>query len=161
MGEIGVNRKKMGTIVNPAELFYGELNKKVDLQGRISLPSRYKERFKGGLVLQRGYDRCINIWPPSEFGDYARQVAALPTNISKERRQRRNVFSSSFDADMDRQGRVLIPSRLREYAHIDEEVVIAGMGSYLELWSRDEWELEREAIEADSSRIAEQGENYR
>ena len=62
---------------------------------------------------------------------------------------------------MDRQGRVLIPSRLREYAHIDEEVVIAGMGSYLELWSRDEWELEREAIEADSSRIAEQGENYR
>ena len=62
---------------------------------------------------------------------------------------------------MDRQGRVLIPGRLRDYAHIDEEVVIAGMGSYLELWSKDEWELEREAIEADSSRIAEQGENYR
>ena len=160
--EFGAKRNKKGILVNPVNLgLYGEQDKRVDLQGRIALPSRYKEMFNGGVLLQRGYDCCINIWPPSAFEPHPSHISALSLNTSKERRQRRNVFSATYNAEIDRQGRVLLPPRLREYAHIREEVVITGMGSFFELRAKDEWELERETLETDSLQIAESIEDYR
>ncbi len=154
MGQIG---KFRGKKLNSAVLsFYGEYDHKVDLQGRISLPSRFKELFKGGIVLARGYDRNIDAWPFIEWEAYVKQVTAkLSLNLPKHRDMMRFHIGGAYHLDMDRQGRGLLPPRLREGAGIDEEVVLVGMGDHLEIWSRKLWEEKRDILDEDAATIAE------
>lgn len=136
--------------------FYGEYDHKVDLQGRISLPSRFKELFKGGIALNRGYDRNIDARPFIEWEAYVKQVTAqLSLNLAKHRDIFRFLIGGAYHLDMDRQGRVLLPPRLREGAGIDEEVVLVGMGVHLEIWSRELWEEKRDMVDEDAATIAE------
>ena len=140
--------------------FFGEQDHRVDPQGRISLPARFRDAFKGGVVLTRGYDRCIVAYTPSQWDTFASQVASLALNRSKNRRMRRMSFSAAYTLETDRQGRVLLPASLRQYAQISEEVVIAGMGDFLEIWDREAWLQESALIEEDASLIAETSEEH-
>ena len=135
--------------------FFGEQEHRVDPQGRISLPVRFRDAFRGGIVLARGYDRCIVAYTPSQWESVAEEVASLPMNRGKNRRMRRMTFSSAYQLETDRQGRVLLPGSLRRYAQIDEEVVIVGMGDFLEVWARDVWLQESESLEEEAWHIAE------
>lgn len=135
--------------------FFGEQEHRVDPQGRISLPTRFRDAFKGGIVLTRGYDRCIYVYTPSQWETFASRVATLALSRAKNRRMRRMSFSAAYNLETDRQGRVLLPASLRRYAHIDEEVVIAGMGDFLEIWDREAWLEESASLDEDASLIAE------
>lgn len=132
----------------------------MDPQGRISLPARFRDAFKGGIVLTRGYDRCILIYTPSQWENFASKVATLSLNRAKNRRMRRVSFSAAYDLETDRQGRVLLPSSLRQYAKIGEEIVIAGMGDFLEIWAKESWLQESASLEEDASLIAEISEEH-
>ena len=140
--------------------FFGEQDHRVDPQGRISLPVRFRDAFKGGIVLTRGYDRCVVAYTPSQWEAFASQVAGLALNRAKNRRMRRMSFTAAYNLDLDRQGRVLLPISLRQYAQIGEEVVIAGMGDFLEIWDKAAWLQESALLEEEASLIAETSEEH-
>ena len=133
----------------------------MDPQGRIAVPSRYRDAFTGGLVLTRAYDRCIAAYSPSQWQAHTTDVADLPTQRAKNRRMRRLTFSAAYNLQLDRQGRVMLPAALREYAGIRESVVVAGMGDFLEIWDHDSWQEERSLLDQEASYIAEISEGAR
>ena len=140
--------------------FFGEQEHRVDPQGRISLPARYREAFRGGIVLTRGYDRCVAAYTPSRWETLAGEMASLPMNRARNRRMRRVTFTSAYQLEADRQGRVLLPASLRSYADIGDEVVIAGMGDFFEIWSKNAWLRESEALEEEAWFLAETSEDH-
>jgi MraZ protein len=140
--------------------FFGEHELRVDPQGRISLPTRFRDAFKGGIVLTRNFDRCIAAYTPNRWESVASEVASLPLNRIKNRRLRRVSFSAAYNLEADRQGRVLLPASLRRYAQIGEEVVIVGMGDFLEIWDREAWLQESAFLEEEASLIAELAEEH-
>ena len=133
----------------------------MDAQGRIAFPARYRDAFAGGLVLTRAYDRCIAAYSHGQWQAHVREVAELPMKRATNRRMRRLTFSAAYNLQMDRQGRVMLPATLREYAGIGEAVVVAGMGDYLEIWDRESWRRESEQLDEQASYIAEISEEAR
>ena len=136
-------------------MFFGEYEYTIDQKGRVTIPSRFRGAFKGGVILSRGYDKCITVCTISEWEKRAEELAGLSLNRSKMRRLNRATFSSAFSLDLDPQGRVILPPTLREYAGITNEVVIAGVRSCLEIWSKEAWVVEQELMGEQVWQIAE------
>ncbi len=132
-------------------MFLGEFTHTVDEKGRVTIPSRFRADMAQGIVITRGFDGCLTVYPLDEWKTLAKRVSALPITDRSARDFRRFVFASACDAAPDRQGRVLIPSRLLEYAHIDDQVVIVGMNTYLEIWSPDSWGAVCQNVEDDDA----------
>jgi MraZ protein len=133
-------------------MLLGEYEYTVDDRGR-SIPARLREPFKPGWcsprpALHRGL-------PYGQWQDLAQQMRSLPPNSLDARRWRRATFPSAFQVELDRQGRVLLPQTLREYADIGTDVVIAGMFETLEIWSRQAWRVEQALLREHGARIAE------
>lgn len=136
-------------------MFLGEYEYRIDQKGRIAVPPRFRESFTNGIVVTRGYDRCVVAYTLAEWSKVSEGHAALPTTSGSSRRLNRLIFSNAFNLNLDRLGRLILPPSLKEYAQIQEEVVIAGVGSYLEIWGRENWERERAAMEEQAADIAE------
>ncbi len=136
-------------------IFLGEYEHRVDPQGRISIPSRFRDSFRGGIILARGYDRCIVAYTPSEWANVANHIASMPITQNKARRMMRLTFSGAFQLQPDRQGRVPLPPPLRQYAGAQEEVMVVGAGRYLEIWDKELWARERALLDETAWQIAE------
>jgi MraZ protein len=136
------------------QMFLGEYTHTIDEKGRLTIPAKYRDLLATGLVVTRGFDLNLMIFPMNEWQRLAQRVAERPFSDEGVRAFRRRVFSGAVDLSPDRQGRILVPPYLREFAGIDSEVVIAGMFNYLELWSADAWQSVRESVEnsSDASR---------
>ena len=119
--------------------FSGQYEHKIDSQGRVSIPVRFRDAFKAGIILTQGFEQCIFAYTPGEWESMASKVSQMPFTQAKSRRMMRLTFWQAFQLDMDRQGRVPLPASLREYSNADEEVVIAGTGLFLEIWNKDKW----------------------
>jgi MraZ protein len=136
-------------------MFLGEFIHTIDEKGRLAIPARFRDDLEGGLVVTRGIDRCLAIYPMEEWKRLAEQVSALPMTDRRARAFRRLVFANASDFIPDKQGRVLIPPRLREYAGLDSEVVVTGLNTYVEVWNTDSWGEERERVEGDDAGVEE------
>ena len=130
-------------------MFLGEFIHTVDDKGRLTVPSKFRADLAAGLVVTRGIDRCLAIYPIDEWNRLSEQVSALPMTDRRARAFRRLVFANASDAVPDKQGRVLIPPSLREYAGLDGDVVVTGLNTYIEVWSPDTWGEERDHVEGD------------
>lgn len=142
-------------------MFLGEYDHSIDQKGRIAIPARLREAFENGVILSRGFDKCINVYPLAEWNAVAEKLAALPPTQSKVRRINRSTFSSAFQQELDGQGRVLIPPQLREYAEINGEVKVAGVNTHLEIWSKEQWAVERASLDEEAWQLAESVEAWR
>lgn len=136
-------------------MFLGQYEHSLDQRGRVAIPAKFRDAFQEGLVLARGFDTSILVYPISEWRQMADKLAALPMTRSNSRRLNRATFSSAFDSELDRQGRVLLPAPLREYAHINDVVVIVGVYNYLEIWSKELWATEKALMEQQAWQTAE------
>lgn len=136
-------------------MFLGEFVHTIDEKGRLTVPAKFRDDLDSGLVVTRGIDRCLAIYPMKEWERLAEQVSALPMTDRRARAFRRLVFAAASDAIPDKQGRVLIPPRLREYAGLDSEVVVTGLDTYIEVWNPDSWGREREYVEGDDGDVEE------
>jgi MraZ protein len=123
-------------------VFYGEFEYRIDLKGRIPFPPRFRRELKE-VVLTPGVERCITAYPLSEWKKLATALTSSPLTRSKLRQLNRAIFATAFSTIIDGQGRVALPAPLRQYAGIDDEVVIIGANNYLELWSKEQWEAEK------------------
>ena len=142
-------------------IFYGTYDHRVDPQGRVSIPARFRDLFRAGIVLTQGYDPCILIYTQQQWQETSQVVSARPMTQARSRLLKRLTFASAYEDTLDRQGRVILPQRLRGYAGIEEEVVFAGVGSAVELWSRERWGEQLTLIEEQGWQVAEGLEEWR
>ena len=111
----------------------------MDEKGRLTLPSRLRPYFEGGIVITKGVDRCLFAFPPEEWGAFKANINVNADLSAKGRQLSRMFFSMAFEASLDRQGRVLIPTKLARYAGLSRDVTIAGVDDRLEIWDTGEW----------------------
>lgn len=134
---------------------HGEYAHHLDPQGRVAIPARYREVFRAGIYLTRGFDPCVWAFSVPEWESYSAKYAAMSPNSRTARALRRRVFGSTFSLEIDRQGRVLVPPPLRQFAGLSDEVVIIGAGTWLELWDKDRWEQELASLDEQDLDVAE------
>ena len=102
------------------------------------------------MVLTPGMEKCITLYPASEWKKIADSLTAGPILPSKLRKLNRAVFATSFNAEMDGQGRIIVPANLRQHAGITDDVVIIGVNTYIEIWSKEQWTTEKSIIQQEA-----------
>jgi MraZ protein len=131
-------------------LFLGNYPYSMDERGRVPIPPRFRDAFVTGVILTQGSpDKCVRIYPMSGFQEQADLYMAEPVTKRAGRVLRRTFFGTAFDAQLDRQGRVLIPTQLRRWAALDGEVVVVGIGDGMEVWDQSAYDETRAAEEAE------------
>lgn len=140
-------------------MFLGEFKHNIDIKGRLTIPARYRNELSDGVVVTRGFDQNLMLFSKSEWDALAQRIAQRPLSDESVRAFRRRVFSGAIDLNPDRQGRILLPQYLRDFAGINGEVIVAGNFNYLEIWSATAWNRVRASIENndDSDRWADLG----
>jgi MraZ protein len=133
-------------------MYLGEYQHTLDAKGRMTLPARLREGLEEGLVITRSVDTCLTVHPLAQWKAFAEKVALTPVSSELARRYRRVIFGGAQEVSLDKMGRMLLPAFLREYAEINDEVIIVGADDYVEIWAPDKWTLERAE---DTSRKAE------
>lgn len=124
-------------------MFFGEFEYKLDEKGRVPIPPRFRRELRDGIVLTPGVEKCITAYSPPEFQKLATTVTTGSFTPSKLRRLNRAIFATAFYVNIDGQGRIALPYPLREYASIEDELVIIGANNCLELWNKGQWQSER------------------
>lgn len=137
-------------------MFLGEFEHTIDDKGRVAVPARFREALGEGLILTRGFERCLQAFPRAYWNQLSEKINALSIGSEQARALRRLLFSTAAEAEVDRQGRILIPQNLREYAGLAEQAVITGMDTYFELWSTERWSEMLTKIDSSGVDIAQQ-----
>jgi MraZ protein len=137
-------------------MFLGEYEHNMDDKGRLAVPARFREALGDGLIVTRGFERCLMGFPRERWEQLSQQVSALSLGQGDARNLRRLLFSGAADVQLDRQGRILIPQNLREYAGLNDQVIVAGLNTHFEIWSADRWGEVLETLDVTGSAIAEQ-----
>ena len=127
--------------------FRGTFEHSLDDRGRVAVPARYRHAFANGGVLTPGADGCLELYPVQVFEDTAQEFTADGANVPRGRRVRRGLYARSFDVELDKQGRILVPQTLREAAALSGAVVLAGRRECLEIWSQERWQVEISQVE--------------
>lgn len=123
-------------------MFFGEYQYKVDEKGRLPLPPKFRRQMRDGVVLTKGIEKCVDVYPLGEWGRLADTLAAKVVTPANLRRLNRAIFGSAFSASFDGQGRIALPSPLRSYAEIGDTVVVVGANARVELWNEELWRKE-------------------
>lgn len=128
--------------------FLGTYEHTLDARGRLAIPSRYRPRFEGGGILLPGPDASLELYPAEGFEAVVQERIPAGLQNRAARDLRRALFAQAFDVQLDSQGRILIPQRMRERRGLDGATVITGMGECLEIWSAASWEQQQEQLES-------------
>lgn len=137
-------------------MFLGEYEHNMDDKGRLAIPARFREALGEGVVITRGFDRCLMGFPRAIWEPLAQQVSGLSLGQGEARNLRRLLFSGAADIMMDRQGRILIPQNLREYAELGEQVIVAGLNTHFEIWTGERWRAVLDTLDESAGAFAEQ-----
>jgi MraZ protein len=129
------------------QMFLGEYTHSIDEKGRLTIPSKFRGDLATGLVVTRGMDRCLVIYPMRAWADLKDRISDLPMADRAARDFRRLLFANATDTVPDGQGRINIPQLLRDYADLDQQVIVAGCDSYIEVWGPDAWAEVRGRVE--------------
>lgn len=131
-------------------MFLGEYTHNLDSKFRLTVPSRFRNILAAGLVVTRSPNEpCLLAFPLDEWEKVSAKIDALPKMDRKANRLRRAIFSKAEMLELDKQGRILISQRLREYADITDEVVLAGVNTHFELWNPTAWDAVNEDVDED------------
>jgi MraZ protein len=128
-------------------VFTGEYRHTVDDKGRLAVPARFRAQLAGGAVISRWIDGCLAIHDQAGWDALSTRVAALPLTDAAARLFQRQIFAGAFDAELDRQGRVLIPAYLRDEVGLAGEAVVAGIRDHAEIWAPARWADYRVAMD--------------
>ncbi len=121
-------------------MFMGEYNHTIDAKGRLIIPSKFREALGDEFVVTKGMDGCLFVFDNSEWQAFEAKLRSLPM-IDKEARQFTRYFlAGAASLEVDKQGRILLPAVLREFADITKDAVLVGVGNRVEIWSKDRWE---------------------
>ncbi len=130
-----------------AQYFLGRFEYAMDDRGRVPIPPRYRELFSIGAMLNQGPDPCLRLFTAESFQEQAQLYTSEPAIERSGRMTRHAFFANSFSVELDKQGRILTPTPLRAYAQLEGNVIIAGAGEWLEIWSPEQFEIEMAAAD--------------
>ena len=137
-------------------MFFGEFPYKIDEKGRVPIPEKFRRELREGVViLTPGVEPCIMAYPLPEWRKVAANLTTGSITPSKLRKLNRALFATAFILQIDGQRRVALPMPLREYAGIEDEVIIAGANNYFELWNAERWKEEKTVSQEQAWQIIE------
>ncbi|MCI6498877.1 MAG: division/cell wall cluster transcriptional repressor MraZ [Lachnospiraceae bacterium] len=134
-------------------MFMGEYNHTIDAKGRLIVPAKFREALGDEFVVTRGLDDCLFVFPNEGWKVFEEKLSTLPVANKNARRFARFFLSGAATVEVDKQGRILIPTTLREYGALEKEVVFIGVANRVEIWSKERWE--NSAVMDDMDEIAE------
>ena len=138
-------------------MFMGRYNHTIDPKGRLSIPSKYREILGDEFVVSKGMDGCLFVYANDDWNAFEQKLTSLPL-INKEARQFARFFlAGAAQVEVDKQGRILLPAHLREFAGLDKDVVLVGVGSRVEIWSKEKWDGISENVDMDDITSAMEG----
>jgi MraZ protein len=121
------------------KMFIGEYNHSLDPKNRLIIPSKFREQLGEAFVMTKGLDNCLFVYSIDEWRVVEEKLKTLPMTNKDARAFVRFFFAGASECEIDKQGRTLVPSNLKEYANVDKDVVIIGVSTRIEIWSLEEW----------------------
>ena len=136
-------------------MLLGEHEHTLDDKNRLTLPARLREQLGDRVVVTRGLDRCLDVYAVDEWAKRASRVGRLDAFSGEARTLQRFFFAAATEAELDKQGRMVIPANLLEHAGIGREVTVAGILDHLEIWDRATWRERQQTVEGSAEDVAE------
>ena len=130
-------------------MLIGEYEHSLDVKGRIIMPAKFRDDIGDKFIVTKGLDGCLFAFSKEEWTKFEEKLSTLPISNKDARTFTRFFFAGAIDCELDKQGRFLISSNLREFAGFSKDVVIVGMNSRLEIWSKEKWEDCNDNLSAD------------
>ena len=138
-------------------MFMSEYNHTIDAKGRLIIPAKFREALGEEFVVSKGMDGCLFVYANDDWNAFEQKLTSLPL-INKEARQFARFFlAGAAQVELDKQGRILLPATLRTFAGLENNVVLVGVGSRVEIWSKDKWETMSADEDMDSIAAAMEG----
>lgn len=137
-------------------MFLGSHSPRLDDKGRLILPAKYRDELEGGLVITKGQERCLYVFPMAEFTRISESLRTVPVTAKALRDYSRVFFSSAADDTLDRQGRITIPPQLRTYAGLTRDCVVNGANTRVEIWDSQRWESYLDGQEESFAELSEE-----
>ena len=139
----------------PNDMLLGEFQHNLDSKGRIAMPAKFRQKLTGGAIITRGLDHCLFVFASKEWEILAQKLIALPLAQANSRAFVRLMLAGATDVELDKQGRILIPDYLREYAGLKKQAIVAGLYNRIEIWDSEAWKQYKTKTESQSDEIAE------
>lgn len=136
-------------------MFMGEFQHSLDNKGRLIFPAKFREELGEKFIATKGLDNCLFVYGPEEWAILENKLQQLPMTKPEVRAFVRFFFAGAAELVWDKQGRVLLPPNLREYAQLDRDVVVIGVATRIEIWSKESWAAYNEKISPTVTQIAE------
>jgi MraZ protein len=136
-------------------MLLGEHEHALDDKNRLTLPARQRDQLGDRVVVTRGLDGCLYVYAAAEWAKLAERVGTLDPLSREARTMQRFFFASGVEAELDKQGRIVIPANLLESAGIGRDVTVAGIYDHLEIWDRAAWRDQRQTVEGSAEDVAE------
>lgn len=140
-------------------MFIGEYNHTIDTKGRLIVPSKFREALGDEFVVTKGLDGCLFVYPMEEWAVFTDKLKDLPLTKKDARQFSRFFLAGAALCEVDKQGRILIPAVLRDFAGLEKDAVLVGVSSRIEIWSRSNWERISDVDIEDMDNIAEHMED--
>lgn len=121
-------------------MFYGEYQHSVDQKGRVIVPSKFREGLGESFIVTKGLDNCLFAYSSDEWTNLENKLKALPFTDKDVRAFVRFFFAGATECEVDKQGRILIPQNLREYAKLEKDIYVIGVSTRVEIWDKSSWE---------------------
>lgn len=137
----------------------GEYNHTIDAKGRLIVPAKFREVLGDEFVVTKGLDGCLFVYPDEEWKAFEEKLKSLPLTNKNSRQFTRFFLAGAASCEVDKQGRILLPSVLRDFAQLEKEVVLVGVGSRIEIWSRKKWDECMDTYDDDMDEVAENMES--
>ena len=137
-------------------MFLGTHAPRLDEKGRLILPAKYREELAGGVVITKGQERCLYVFPQDEFTRITEALRTAPVTAKSVRDNSRVFFASASDELPDKQGRITVPPALRAYAGLERDCVVIGANTRLEIWDTQAWDTYLAAQEDSFAEAAEE-----
>jgi MraZ protein len=137
-------------------VFLGTHEPRLDEKGRLILPAKFREELASGLVITKGQERCLYVFPADEFAQITQQLRQTPLTAKSARDYMRVMFAGAHDEIPDKQGRVTIPASLRSYASLAKECVVIGANTRVEIWDAAAWQSYLSDRESDFANVSEE-----
>ncbi len=135
-------------------MFIGEYEHSIDAKKRLAMPSKFRKELGGTVVVTRGLDQCLFVYPLKEWRALAEKLGTMPVGDAATRSFVRLMLAGAYDVAPDKQGRIVLPDYLKAYAHLEKTVTIAGLFNRLEIWDTQRWRRYRAAAERNSEHVA-------
>lgn len=140
-------------------MFMGEYKHTIDAKGRLIVPAKFREILGDNFIVTKGLDGCLFVYPNDEWTRFEEKLKSLPLTNKNARQFTRFFLAGAAACEVDKQGRILLPQVLREFASLEKDVVLVGVASRIEIWSRERWDESMNTYDGDMDEVAENMES--